>query len=95
MKNKHNRDAYAFADDYEVEDGQSVRVPVMVCDGLSGHRPGYPNVNWREIAERRRVARLCSTLRRIRLSVMARRSRSSASSHQIHRCHRGSLTCRC
>jgi hypothetical protein len=45
---KHNRDAYAFADDYEVEDGQSVRVPVMVCDS---RRPGY--VNWKQIHERR------------------------------------------
>jgi hypothetical protein len=51
---KHNRDAYQFADDYVVEDGDPpVRVPAMICDS-AGHCPGYwvkPLTN-KQVAER-------------------------------------------
>jgi hypothetical protein len=50
------RDAYAFGDDPVIEDGHSVRVPVMICD-TAGHRPGYANadLNWKQLADLRRV----------------------------------------
>jgi hypothetical protein len=40
MKTKKRDEKYI--DDFVVEDGDPpVRVPVMVCDSLAGHRPGY------------------------------------------------------
>jgi hypothetical protein len=40
---KHKHDSYAFGDDPVIEDGGSVRVPMMICDSnkLLGHRPGW------------------------------------------------------
>jgi hypothetical protein len=44
-----------LADDYVVEDGGEVRVPVMLCDAdsLAGFRPGFVPMTWKEIAQRR------------------------------------------
>jgi hypothetical protein len=42
-----------YLDDYVVEDGGEVRVPVTLCDSMAGHRRGYAELSWREIADRR------------------------------------------
>ena len=51
MKTKP-RDAYAFGDDPVVEDGGSVRVPMMLCDSLAGYRPGFVQLSDEQIKAR-------------------------------------------
>ena len=42
-----------YLNDYVIEDGGEVRVPVQLCDSMAGHRRGYAELSWREIADRR------------------------------------------
>ena len=74
---QRKRDVYAFGDDPMVEDGDSVRVPVMVCDSLVGNRPGHlvAPLTDEQIAERLAAAR------RTRSPCCAR----TASGHAIQR----------
>jgi hypothetical protein len=47
-----------YSDDLDrvARDGELISVPVMLCDSMAGHRPGYAelkNLTWKQIADRR------------------------------------------
>jgi hypothetical protein len=41
-----------YINDFVVEDGDSVRVPLMICDSLAGYRPGFAQLTDEMIAKR-------------------------------------------
>src|SRR6516162_8598002 len=41
-----------YINDFVVEDGDSVRVPVMICDSLAGYRPGFVQLSDEQIKAR-------------------------------------------
>ena len=45
-------DGYLVPDDEVVEDGDTVHVPLMLCDSMAGRRPGYAQLTDEQVVQR-------------------------------------------